>query len=173
MTVDAPARHSCKHCPGERPLTLRRVPGADGAWYEEWYCTDATCGYLVAERDLRPEREDFLGASVEQLMQAPITPAGGGSSGGRGRKTEKPGERDKRLRIQRRLEDAEPLGKADATGAELGCGRGARVVSWRVDDLDAKKLDALVEIYGSLAAVLRRSLDAFVAQELGRQEEEQ
>lgn len=163
MTATAP---TCPACEAEMRLASDL---ASAGLARSWVCTDATCPTVVPEDEARSRRDDYLGAPLTDLMRAPVTPSGGGSSSSGGRRTEKPGEREHRLRIRRQIGDAEPIGRPDPEGTELGCDRmTSRVETIRLSIHDARRVDALAQEFGTRAAVWRQALDALEALHFGR-----
>lgn len=82
---------------------------------QDWLCPDRTCtGILTVEQADRVAGriayESYLGAPVEDLMKAPVTPQLGGSGGTKGRRNPKPGDRE---RPERRPEQGQPVGGRD------------------------------------------------------------
>lgn len=109
MTATAPECPSC--C---APMRLASDLAAAGL-SRSWVCTDSTCPTVVPEEDgaRLATRDDLLGAPVEALMRAPVTPQGGGG-GSRGRREDKPGDRAAREALrERRYLDQEPAGGRD------------------------------------------------------------
>lgn len=77
----------------------------------DWMCTDSTCPTVIPEAALQGERGDVLGAPVEALMRAPVTPQGASSGNGRARRKPKPGDREAmQARRERRYFDQAPAG---------------------------------------------------------------
>ena len=80
----------------------------------DWVCTDSTCPTIIPEAALQGERGDLLGAPIEALMQAPVTPQGASSGNGRARRQPKPGDREAmQARRERRYLDQEAAGGRD------------------------------------------------------------
>ncbi len=80
---------------------------------KSWMCTDTTCPTIVPEEEARrlAVRDDVLGGPAEVLMQAPVTPQGGGGGNGRVRRQPKPGDREAiRARRERRYLDQDAAG---------------------------------------------------------------
>lgn len=85
----------------------------------EWLCTDSTCPTIIPEAALQGERGDLLGAPVEDLMRAPVTPQGASSGNRRARRQPKPGDREAmQARRERRYLDQAPAGGRDREPVE-------------------------------------------------------
>ena len=130
----------------------------------EWACTDSTCPTRIPEAALQGERDDVLGAPVEVLMQAPVTPQGGGGGNGRSRRQPKPGDREAtRARRERRYLDQEPAGGRDRE-SERGCDRLTSCnITVRLSRRDASRVRVLARRYGSVVDVWREALDIMEA----------
>lgn len=102
----------CPACGAPLCLTTSLTPIGPA---RDWVCTDSTCPTIIPEAALQGERGDLLGAPVEDLMRAPVTPQGASSGNGRARRRQpKPGDREAmQARRERRYLDQAPAGGRD------------------------------------------------------------
>lgn len=151
----------CPTCGAPLRLTTSLTPIGPA---RDWVCTDSTCPTVVPEGVLQGARDDVLGAPVEVLMQAPVTPQGVGGGNGRSRRQPKPGDREAtRARRERRYLDQEPAGGRDQE-SERGCDRlTSQLITVRLSRRDAGRVRALAGQHGSVADVLREALDIMEA----------
>ncbi len=147
------------------PLRLSTSLGPSGP-AQDWVCTDSTCPTVLSADQARAlaVRDDVLGAPIEALMRAPVTPQGGGGGNGRSRRQPKPGDREvTRARRERRYLDQEPAGGRDRE-SERGCDRLTSCnITVRLSRRDASRVRVLARRYGSVADVLREALDIMEA----------
>lgn len=146
------------------PLRLASDHASGSGLSRSWICTDSTCPTVVPAAALQGERGDLLGAPVEVLMRAPVTPTAGGSGNGRSRRQPKPGDREAmQARRERRYLDQEPAGGRDQE-SERGCDRlTSQLITVRLSRRDAGRVRALAGQHGSVADVLREALDIMEA----------
>lgn len=122
MTATAP---ECPSCCAPMRLASDLTPAGLS---RSWVCTDTTCPTVVPEDDL-DIRDDLLGARVEDLMRAPVTPQGGGG-GSRGRREDKPGDRAAREALrERRYLDQEPAGGRERVSSDTRKQKALRLVA--------------------------------------------
>lgn len=106
----------CPACGAPLRLTTSLTPIGPA---RDWVCTDSTCPTIIPEAALQGERGDLLGAPVEDLMRAPVTPQGASSGNGRARRQPKPGDREAmQARRERRYLDQAPAGGRDREPGE-------------------------------------------------------
>ncbi|NMA28425.1 MAG: hypothetical protein GX934_11755 [Burkholderiales bacterium] len=112
-----PQAPECPVCGGVLRLETTITPIGP---VREWLCTDSTCPTIIPESALQGERGDLLGAPVEDLMRAPVTPQGATSGNGRARRRQpKPGDREAmQARRERRYLDQAPAGRRDREPVE-------------------------------------------------------
>jgi ssDNA-binding Zn-finger/Zn-ribbon topoisomerase 1 len=129
---------------------------------QDWVCTDSTCPTVLSADQARAlaVRDDVLGASVEALMRAPVTPQGGGGGNGRSRRQPKPGDREAMLaRRERRYLDQEPAGGRDREGHVERC---SHLIAGRIDDDLAADVAEVKEFFClSDSALVRLGLVAY------------
>ena len=127
-----PQAPECPVCGGVLRLETTITPIGP---VREWLCTDSTCPTIIPESALQGERGDLLGAPVEDLMRAPVTPQGATSGNGRARRRQpKPGDREAmQARRERRYLDQAPAGRRDREPVEERRGYCLRLPS----DIDA------------------------------------
>lgn len=161
MTAAPPA---CPLCGTEMNQGTGRTP--DGL-VPLWMCPDRTCTGIVHHDHARPAVTSELGASLAELMRAPVTPKGGGQGGSTGRRTEKPGERQWReeRRRARGLDVAQPIGPRDREEEDLKV-----MVSFRATERQDELIEVLAIRYGDRSNVIRVALDALEAIEAAREE---
>jgi len=126
----------------------------------EWLCTDSTCPTIIPEAALQGERGDLLGAPVEVLMQAPVTPQGASSGNGRARRQPKPGDREAmQARRERRYLDQEAAGGRDRESHVERC---SHLIAGRIDDELAAEVAEVKEFFClSDSALVRLGLVAY------------
>jgi hypothetical protein len=146
------------------PLRLESDHASGSGLSRSWLCTDSTCPTVVPAAALQGERGDLLGAPVEVLMRAPVTPTAGGSGNGRSRRQPKPGDREAmQARRERRYLDQEPAGGRDQE-SERGCDRlTSQLITVRLSRRDAGRVRSLAQHYGSVVDVWREALDIMEA----------
>jgi hypothetical protein len=153
-------------------LVRREYSSPTGLAYE-WACSDGTCPTLIPDHHARAlaARGDVLGAPVEDLMRSPVSPRSGGGNGGSGRRTEKPGEREARLRIRRSHCWDGSLTIPDQRDGSIGCDRlTSSVHSVRLTSQERSRLRRLAQTYGSESEAMRAALEALEALEEARGE---
>jgi len=126
----------------------------------DWVCTDSTCPTIIPEASLQGERGDLLGAPVEVLMQAPVTPQGASSGNGRARRQPKPGDREAmQARRERRYLDQAPAGGRARDGHIERC---SHLIAGRIDDDLAAEVAEVKEFFClSDSALVRLGLVAY------------
>lgn len=153
-------------------LVRREYSSPTGLAYE-WACSDGTCPTLLSDHQARAlsVRDDVLGAPVEDLMRSSASPVrGGGGNGGAGRRTEKPGEREARLRIRRSPCWDGILTTPDQPEGGKGCDRmTSSVHSVRLTAQERSRLRGLAQTYGSESEAMRVALEALEALEEARE----
>jgi hypothetical protein len=147
------------------PLRLASDHASGSGLSRSWLCTDSTCPTVVPEGVLQGARDDVLGAPIEALMQAPVTPQGGGGGNGRARRPAKPGDREAvRARRERRYLDQDAAGGRDRDADALGCDRLTSCnITVRLSRADAGRVRSLAQHYGSVVDVWREALDIMEA----------
>jgi hypothetical protein len=111
-----PQAPECPVCGGVLRLETTITPIGPA---RDWVCTDSTCPTIIPEAALQGERGDLLGAPVEDLMRAPVTPQGASSGNRRARRQPKPGDREAmQARRERRYLDQAPAGGRDREPVE-------------------------------------------------------
>lgn len=156
MTATAPECPACG-------APLRLTSDLTGAGLSRsWACTDGTCPTIIPEDKARAlsVRDDLLGAPVEDLMRAPVTPQGGGGGNGRSRRQPKPGDRAAREALrERRYLDQEPAGGRDR---EVVVEPVTMVLSSRIDADLAADVVYLQDEHGlSASAIVRLGIIAY------------
>jgi hypothetical protein len=157
-------RCPCPSCEGWLRLSTSLGPSGPA---QDWVCTDSTCPTVLSADQARAlsVRDDVLGAPIEALMRAPVTPQGGGGGNGRSRREAKPGDREAiRARRERRYLDQEPAGGRDRDADALGCDRLTSCnITVRLSRVDAGRVRSLARHYGSVVDVWREALDIMEA----------
>lgn len=147
----------CPHCGAPMRLTSSLT---SAGLVQDWMCTDSTCTCILTCITLAV-RDDILGAPIEALMRAPVTPQGGGSGNGRSRREQKPGDREATLaRMERRYLDQDGAGGRDR---EVITSPVTQVVTARIDaELAAEVAEVQGEHGLSMSAIVRLGLVAYV-----------
>lgn len=155
----AAAPPECPACGA--PLRLSTSLGPSGP-AQDWVCTDSTCPTVLSADQARAlsVRDDVLGAPIEALMRAPVTPQGGGGGNGRSRRQPKPGDQEAiRARRERRYLDQTPAGGRDREGHVE---RVTRVIKARVDEDTAAEIADVMELFAlSESAFVRQAVVAY------------
>ena len=127
-----------------------------------WVCTDSTCPTVLSADQARAlaVRDDVLGAPIEALMQAPVTPQGGGGGNGRSRRQPKPGDREAmQARRERRYLDQASAGGRDRDGHVE---RVTQVIKARVDEDTAAEIADVMELFAlTESAFVRQAVVAY------------
>ena len=152
-------RCPCPSCEGWLRLSTSLGPSGPA---QDWVCTDSTCPTVLSADQARAlaVRDDVLGAPVEALMRAPVTPQGGSGGNGRVRRQSKPGDREAtRARRERRYLDQGAAGGRDREGHVERC---SHLIAGRIDDEMAAEVAEVKEFFClSDSALVRLGLVAY------------
>jgi len=152
---------TCPRCIGRelRPLATDGLGPA-------WLCIH--CSSTFSEEVLDDDRDP----PMEELMRAPVTLPGKGSSSSKGRKEEKPGTKQARAEArERRYFDGPigPWGKPERDRGGLSSKGATRVISIRVTTEQAAEFAELVREEGlTLGEAGREALEAWAALQWAR-----